>query len=66
MTLAATAAAFFMVVPFAQHYAAQQLGWNQAGQDALAKFLFFPILFLLLYVMKRLGAQRQNRPPGSN
>lgn len=65
VTIAATVAAFFVVVPFAQHYAAQQLGWNQSGQDALAKFLFFPILFVFLYVLKRLGAQRQDRPPGS-
>jgi len=62
--IAATIAAFFVVVPLARHYAAQQLGWNQAGQDALAKFLLFPILFLFLYAMRRLGAQRQEPPPG--
>ena len=66
IAIAAAVAAFFIVVPFAQHYAEQHLGWNQSGQDALAKIRFFPILILLLYVLKRLGAQRQERPPGAD
>ena len=61
MLLAATAAAYFFVVPFARHYAAQQLGWNEAGQNALAKAAFFPILLLCVFVLKKLGERRQGR-----
>lgn len=66
IAIAATAAAFFVVVPFAQRYAEQQLGWNSAGQNALGKLAFFPVLFVLLYVLRSLGIQRQNRPPRSD
>ena len=66
MTIAAAIAAFFLLVPFAQHYAQQRLGWNQAGQDALAKVLFFPILFLCLYVLRKLAAQKPDGRPGSD
>jgi hypothetical protein len=62
-TIAAAAAAFFLVVPLARHFAEQQLGWNQSGQEALAKIVFFPVLLLALYVLRTLGTQKQDRPP---
>lgn len=63
LTIVAVLAAFFAVVPLAERFAEQQLGWNQAGQTAFAKIAFFPILLLFLCVLKWLGARRRVQPP---
>ena len=65
LAIAAAAASFFIIVPLAREFAGEHLGWSQTGQDTFARFAFFPILLVLLYVLRRLGLQSRDQPPGS-
>ena len=65
LTIAATVAAYFIIVPLAQHYAAQQLGWDESGQRTLAKFAFFPCLLVCIMVLRKVTAQRPDQSPDS-
>lgn len=61
VAVAAAAASFFIVVPFAQQYAGQHLGWNEQGQKVFARFAFFPILLALIVVLRWLSAKGPDR-----
>jgi len=63
--IATPVVAFFVIVPFAQTYAEQHLGWDRSGQVAFGWFAFFPFLLVFFCLLKWLGMNRRDKPPDS-
>ena len=66
IAIAAVIAAFLIIVPLAQDYAAQHLGWDEHGQTVFARFAFFPILLVFLGALRWLSLRRRDKPPSGD